>query len=63
MFFKKYGLTTSQFGVLVALYHKGSLSVGEVQEKILSTSGTIPVIWNKEEQEELLNYMKKFGGI
>lgn len=41
---KKYKLTTPQFGVLEALYHKGDLCVGEVQEKILSTSGTIPVI-------------------
>lgn len=112
--YKKYGLTNGQFAVLEALYHKGDLSVGEVQDKILSTSGTIPVIvknlekegflekrnderdkrrfilhitqkgrelldivypeneaiivsmmsiWNKEEQEDILNYMKKFGGI
>lgn len=112
--YKKYGLTNGQFAVLEALYHKGDLSVGEVQDKILSTSGTIPVIvknlekegflekrndesdkrrfilhitqkgrelldivypeneaiivsmisiWNEEEQEDILNYMKKFGGI
>ena len=110
----KYGLTSGQFAVLEALYHKGDLSVGEVQEKILTTSGTIPVIirnlekeglvektkddedkrrfilhitkkgrdlmdlvypeneaiivsmintWNKEEQEQILKYMKKFAGI
>lgn len=40
----KYKLTTPQFAVIEALYHKGDLSVGEVQEKILSTSGTIAVI-------------------
>lgn len=107
----KYGLTSGQFAVLEALYHKGDLSIGEVQEKVLSTSGTIPVIvknlekegllertndihdkrryilhitekgrelmdivfpevegcivsfmsaWTKEEQEEILKYMKKF---
>ncbi|MDU4859911.1 MAG: MarR family winged helix-turn-helix transcriptional regulator [Terrisporobacter othiniensis] len=112
--YTKYGLTSAQFAVLEALYHKGDLSVGEVQAKILSTSGTIPVIvknlekegflekrnddrdkrrfilhitqkgrelmdiiypeneaiitsmmniWNKEEQEEILKYMKKFGGV
>lgn len=112
--YTKYGLTSGQFAVLEVLYHKGELSVGEVQEKILSTSGTIPVIvknlekegflqksndesdkrrfilqitqkgkelmdiiypenediiisminvWNKEEQEVILNYMRKFGGI
>jgi MarR family 2-MHQ and catechol resistance regulon transcriptional repressor len=110
----KYGLTSGQFAVLEALYHKGDLTIGEVQEKILSTSGTIPVIvknlekegflekrndqndkrrvilhitqkgrelmdvvypeneaiiismisiWSKEEQEQILNYMKIFGGI
>lgn len=42
--YTKYGLTMAQFGVLEALYHKGPLTVGQVQEKILSTSGTIPVI-------------------
>lgn len=112
--YTKYGLTSGQFAVLEALYHKRELSVGEVQDKILSTSGTIPVIvknlekegflqksndesdkrrfilqitqkgkelmdiiypenediiisminvWNKEEQEVILNYMRKFGGI
>lgn len=112
--YTKYGLTSGQFAVLEALYHKGELSVGEVQDKILSTSGTIPVIvknlekegflqksndesdkrrfilqitqkgkelmdiiypeneeiiismintWSKDEQEEILNYMRKFGGM
>lgn len=112
--YAKYGLTSGQFAVLEALYHKGDLSVGEVQEKILTTSGTIPVIvrnlekegllektndekdkrrfilritkkgrdlmdlvypeneavivsmistWSKEEQEQILKYMKKFAGI
>lgn len=44
-----YQLTLSQFAVLEALYHKGALSVGQVQEKILSTSGTITVIINNLE--------------
>ncbi len=38
------GLTLGQFAVLEALFHKGDLTVGQVQEKILSTSGTIPLI-------------------
>ena len=109
----KYGLTTAQFAVLEVLYHKGDLCVGEVQKKILSTSGTIPVIvrnlekegliekiqddddkrkfilhitekgrelmdivypqnedkilsmmsvWTNKEKEEILKYLKKFGG-
>ena len=46
-----YGLTLGQFSVLEALYHKGDLTVGQVQEAILSTSGTIPVIVGKLEKE------------
>lgn len=42
--FAKYGLTMGQFAVLEALYHKGDLTVGQVQEKILSSCGTMPVI-------------------
>ena len=42
--FSKYDLTMGQFAVLEALYHKEDLTVGQVQQKILSTSGTIPVI-------------------
>ena len=52
--YKKYDLTTGQFAVLEALYHKGSLSVGEVQKLILSTSGTIPVIVGNLEKVDLL---------
>lgn len=39
-----FGLTLGQFAVLEALYHKGDLTVGETQEAILSSSGTIPLI-------------------
>lgn len=42
--FSQYDLTMGQFAVLEALYHKGDMTVGQVQEKILSTSGTIPLI-------------------
>ena len=52
--YTKYGLTSGQFAVLEALYHKGDLSIGQVQEKILSTSGTIPVIVKNLEKEGLL---------
>jgi len=41
-----YDLTLGQFAVLEALYHKGNLTVGEVQRAILSSSGTIPLIIN-----------------
>lgn len=110
----KYGLTSGQFAVLEVLYHKGDFSIGDVQKKILSTSGTIPIIirnliteghiskttdekdkrmtilhitdkgrklmdtvypeneavilammsvWEPQEQEQLLKYLHKFGGI
>lgn len=49
-----YGLTLGQFAVLEALYHKGDLTVGQVQAAILSTSGTIPLIVNKLEQRGYL---------
>ena len=52
--FLKYGLTEAQFGVLEAIYNKGPLSVGEIQEKILSSSGTIPVIIKNLEKRQLL---------
>jgi len=49
-----YGLTLGQFAVLESLYHKGNLTVGQVQESILSTSGTIPLIVRNLEQRAYL---------
>lgn len=49
-----YGLSLGQFAVLEALYHKDDLSVGEVQRKILSSSGTMPVIVRNLEKRGLL---------
>lgn len=54
---KKYGLTTPQFGVLEALYHKGDLCVGQIQKKTLSTTGTMPVILKNLEKR---NYIRSF---
>ncbi len=51
---QRHDLTTGQFAVLEALYHKGNLCVQQVQEKILSTSGTIPVIIKNLESDGLL---------
>lgn len=47
----KHNLTLGQFAVMEALYSKGSLSTGEVMEKILSTSGNIPVIVKNLEKD------------
>lgn len=48
------GLTLGQFAVLEALFHKGDLTVGQVQEKILSSSGTIPLIIRNLEKQGYL---------
>jgi MarR family transcriptional regulator, 2-MHQ and catechol-resistance regulon repressor len=37
----RHGLTPAEFGVMEALYHKGPLLLGEVQRKILVTSGGV----------------------
>src|SRR5688572_5330829 len=36
-----HGLTPTEFGILEALYHKGPLLLGDVQKKILLTSGGV----------------------
>lgn len=37
----RHGLTITEFGVLEALFHKGPLLLGEVQRKLLVTSGGV----------------------
>jgi MarR family 2-MHQ and catechol resistance regulon transcriptional repressor len=39
-----HGLTLPQFAALEALLNKGSLTVGEIKEAVLSSNGTIPVV-------------------
>jgi len=48
----KYGLTTAQFGVLEALYHKGPLRICEIIEKTLSTSGNMTVVIKNLQKSE-----------
>lgn len=50
----EYDLTLSQFGVLEVLYSKGSLRVGEVQEQILSSTGTMPTILKNLERRQFI---------
>ena len=57
----EYGLTLGQFAVLEALYHKGDLTVGQVQDAILSTSGTIPLIVGKLEAQGYLTRRQDAG--
>lgn len=37
----RHGLTAAEFGILEALYHKGPLLLGEIQRKVLVSSGGI----------------------
>lgn len=55
---KAYGLSLGQFAVLEALYHKGEMTVGQVQKKILSSTGTIPVIIKNLEKRQLISHKK-----
>lgn len=43
----RYGLTAGEFGVLEALYHKGPMLLGEVQKKILVSSGGITYLMDR----------------
>lgn len=52
--FSKGGLTSAQFAVLEALYHKGDLTINEIMESILSTSGNMTVVINNLEKEALI---------
>jgi DNA-binding MarR family transcriptional regulator len=52
--FKEGGLTTAQFAVLEALYHKGTLTIQEIINSILSTGGNMTVVINNLEKEKLI---------
>ncbi|MDH4071146.1 MAG: MarR family transcriptional regulator [Ignavibacteria bacterium] len=51
---RTYGLTQSQFGVLEALGHLGTLTPGELSKKQLSSCGTITVVLDNLETEGLV---------
>ncbi|MDO4594419.1 MAG: MarR family transcriptional regulator [Tissierellia bacterium] len=40
----KYDLTLTQFAILEALVHKGSMPVGKIMNTILSTPGNVPFV-------------------
>lgn len=52
---KDSGLTITQFGVLEALYHKGDMTINEIIESLLSTSGNMTVVINNLEKEQLID--------
>lgn len=47
-------LTVSQFGVLEMLYHLGPLSLGEISEKLLKSTGNITVVIDNLEKQNLV---------
>lgn len=53
--FRKHGLTTMQFAVLEALYHKSDLRIGEIIEKVLTTGGNMTVVINNLEKQQLVH--------
>jgi len=54
----KFNLTTSQFGVLEALYHLGPMSQKEIGKKILKSGGNITKVVDNLEKKNLLTREK-----
>jgi MarR family 2-MHQ and catechol resistance regulon transcriptional repressor len=50
----RHGLTLAEFGVLEALYHKGPLLLGELQRKVLVTSGGMTWLVNRLSERGLV---------
>ncbi|MBK8905152.1 MAG: MarR family transcriptional regulator [Anaerolineaceae bacterium] len=48
---RDHDLTTSQFGVLEALYHLGPMQSGELGQKILKTSGNMTMVIDHLEKQ------------
>jgi MarR family 2-MHQ and catechol resistance regulon transcriptional repressor len=46
-----HGLTPTEFGILEVLYHKGPLLLGEVQRRILISSGGVTYLVDRLEQK------------
>lgn len=51
---RRYGLNPTEFGILELLYHKGSMPLQQIGEKILISSGNITYCIDKLEQKGLL---------
>jgi len=50
----RHGLTGMEFGILEVLHHKGPLLLGEIQRKVLVTSGGITYLVDKLEAKGLV---------
>src|SRR5580658_5785602 len=44
---ERHDLTSSEFGTLEVLYHKGDLPVGEIRDRVLLTSGSMTYVVDK----------------
>lgn len=51
---ESHGLTSTEFAILEALYHKGRMLLNEVQKKILVSSGGITFLIDKLEKRGLV---------
>lgn len=52
------GLTPTQFGILEALYHKGSMCQKELGEKLLKSGGNITKVIDNLERDELVKRIR-----
>lgn len=50
---QRHGLSTSEFGVLELLYHKGPTALGVIAEQILVTSGSLTYVVDQLEKRGL----------
>jgi Transcriptional regulators len=50
----RHGVTLTEFGILEVLYHKGPLLLGEIQRKVLVTSGGITYLVDRLEAKGLV---------
>ena len=50
----RHGLTVAEFGILEALYHKGPMLLGEVQKRILVSSGGITFLVDRLAEKGLV---------
>jgi MarR family 2-MHQ and catechol resistance regulon transcriptional repressor len=51
---QEYDLTVPQFGALEALYHLGSLSLGELADKLLVTGGNVTFVMDRLQAQGLV---------
>jgi MarR family transcriptional regulator, 2-MHQ and catechol-resistance regulon repressor len=51
---ERHGLTLAEFGILEALYHKGPMLLGELQRRILVSSGGVTYLVDRLVKRELV---------